>query len=352
MIRRLAPILFVTAVIAAACDRAPTDPSVDVESMLAATNPTAAAGIRPLAGSLPALFREAVAQVEKTEGRAGVQALLGDWRRLQDELQQQAATADRVVIQAKLDAIHEEELRIVMTGLGERVVPRVIKETRIELSAAHMEIAAQSLEGADLTRAVMVAQQVQSKLAKADLALSANRLNESLDAASQAAALLGGLEYYLIEIDRIPGLENLLPRAVAKLASESTPDAQALLRRAEQTAAHVRTALRSGDRSTAQAQLVAARAEQIQLVLRVLGPGTAGKLVEEVNAGTAEARTTLAALEAAGRDVARDQRMLTEAVDLAHRARAALAKGDNATALDLGSHAAGLLNALQHLIRK
>jgi hypothetical protein len=115
--------------------------------------------------------------------------------------------------------------------------------------------------------------------------------------------------------------------------------------------AAARVALRSANRGTAQAKLAAVRAEQIQVVLRVLGAQTATTLVDRVAARAAQTRAVLAELDKNGRDVARYQRMLREANDLNVRAATAITKGDPATALDLGSHAAGLLNALQHLTR-
>jgi hypothetical protein len=44
--------------------------------------------------------------------------------------------------------------------------------------------------------------------------------------------------------------------------------------------------------------------------------------------------------------------MLATAHDLHQQARQAEAAGDHARALDLGSHAAGLLNSMRHLLVK
>jgi len=44
--------------------------------------------------------------------------------------------------------------------------------------------------------------------------------------------------------------------------------------------------------------------------------------------------------------------MLNEAASLNARARTSYSSGNHATALDLASHAAGLVNALQHLFPK
>lgn len=352
MLRRLASLVLAATVLVAACDRTPTDPLFDVESMLAATDPAAAAGIRPLASTLPALFRESIANVEKQGGRPAVEALLSDWRRLQEELKTQAPTSNRATVQEKLAAIHDEELNVVITALSQRVVARVIDETASELAEARTQIAAQRIDGAALTRIGAVAQEVQLKLAFAERSLSANKHRDALDLASQAAAVLGGLDFYLVEIGRIPGLETFLPQAINKLRQDASPAAQTLLAQVEQNDKVAQAALRSGDRVTAQRELGNVRTQQIQLVLSVLGPTTATKLVDQVAARADETRAIVATLDTNTFDVPRYQRMLNEAADLTKRARIAAAAGDGANALDLGSHAAGLLNALQHLIRK
>ena len=87
-------------------------------------------------------------------------------------------------------------------------------------------------------------------------------------------------------------------------------------------------------------------------MLKVAGPRAVRRLVEQVAARSDALRTAITALETNGYDVVRYRRMLNEAADLAQRAGTSADTGDNATALDLGSHAAGMLNALQHLTWK
>jgi hypothetical protein len=166
--------------------------------------------------------------------------------------------------------------------------------------------------------------------------------------------LLSGVEYYLVESQRINGVEGLFPMAVAKLNADSnaSPAAQQAVKDAQSADALARTSLRSGDRSAAHTRLAQARAQQINVVLQAFGSEAVTHLISQLDARVTIMRTTLDSIEKSGTDAIRFERMLREATDLAARARDAAKKGDSATALDLGSHAAGMLNALQHLTWK
>ena len=353
MVRRLASIGAVTLALGiAACDRAPTDPNLDVEALLAAANPSLSADIKPVGSTLPALFRESVARVEREQGKLGVAAALSGWRELQDQLKTLAARADRSAIQEKVEAIHDEELNIVLRTLGSPVLTRIMTDLSLDYASAEGRILMAQSTGADMTRVRSVNAQIRAKIEAARNAIAAGDYKGALDHASQAATLLSGLDYYLIELQRIGGLETLYPQAVEKLSKREDAAARALLARAQQVDAQARTALRSGNRQLAQQKLLQARAQQIDVVLEVAGPRAVRRLVEQVAARGDALRTAITALETNGYDVVRYRRMLNEAADLAQRAGTSADTGDNATALDLGSHAAGMLNALQHLTWK
>lgn len=332
------------AAMAAGCDRTPTD-AADIAAMLVAADP-ALANSRALNSTLPALFRESIAKVESANGRRAVDLMLQDWRALQDELKTEAPTASRAAVQAKLDAIHQEELRIVERALGKRVITRLIGDGNVGVAEARAHIIAAEAAGVDLSAARSVADQVEAKLGAARIALQNANSRAALDAATAASTTLAGLRYYLVEGRRIAGLESLLPKAMARL--EAGGD-RATMEKLATLKAQTNAALRTGDRSAAHERLAELRAEHIRLVLRELGTDATSQLVQDVTERAAEVHASLLSLKERGRDVAKLQRMAREAVDLNTRARAALKKGDAATALDLGSHAAGLLNAVQHL---
>jgi hypothetical protein len=226
---------------------------------------------------LPALFREAVREANTRQGRLGADALLSDWRSLQQELKAHAPGSDRAEIQSKLAAIHNEELSIVVSALGNRAVVRTLSDTRVNLAETQAQIANEAARGIDAGQASVVITQVKEKLNSAERALNAGDNIAALDYGTQAAALLSGLDFYLIETRRIPGLESLYPKAVEKLSGEPNVSARGLMNDLSQINADARNALRAGDRWVAQAKLKQARDYQIQLVLRVLGGSSSNR---------------------------------------------------------------------------
>jgi hypothetical protein len=336
--------------VVAACDRGPTGLAPrEVDALLAASG-LGTPGSKSVNTVLPVLFRESIAAVRSAQGRPGVEALLADWRELQEELKADAPTAGRAAIETKLAQIHAEELRVVHSVLGNTAVTRLVTETNAGLAAAGLTIDAARNAGHDVSRAQTIAQQVREKLAATTNALSVTAMPEALDRAAEAAGMLASLRHHLVELQRIEGLESLFPRAMAKVKAERGPAAAAAMTaKLEMLNARTRAALRFGNREASHETLELARAEQVRIVKQVLGDGAAQRLVTQAGYRAEEIAASLKALDGSGRDVVKQQRMLREAIDLQQRAKTALQKGDGATALDLGSHAAGLLNTLQHL---
>lgn len=341
-------VLGLAAALATGCDRTPTAPELDdVAGLLVRSHP-AAANSRIYNNTLPALFRESIEKVRTQQGREGVDVLLSEWRGLQDKLKAEAPAASRTAVQARLAAIHDAELRIVRRVLGNPAISRVISETRIALDDAALQMTAATLNGEDMESARSVAAEASAKLEAARVALAKSDSREALETATHAATLVAGLRYYLIEARRIHGLETLLPEAIAQLNAKATAAAEPV-RNLENINARVRAALDAGNRAQSHKLLAEARAAQISLVLRAFGPERVALMLRQVDARAKELGTRVDDVRNAGRDVIKLQRMLHEAQDMNARAQNALRSGDAATALDLGSHAAGLLNAAQHL---
>jgi hypothetical protein len=141
----------------------------------------------------------------------------------------------------------------------------------------------------------------------------------------------------------------MLPKAWSQLSTSTDEKARALLDANKRASEAARTALRAGDREKAQQRLMTVRAQQVQIVLQAFGTQPVDQLLQQVDSRITMMRTALGALLTSGKDVTRYQHMLSEANNLARRAKAAAAKSDYATSLDLASHAAGLLNTLQHV---
>ena len=89
------------------------------------------------------------------------------------------------------------------------------------------------------------------------------------------------------------------------------------------------------------------REEQIRIVLSVYGPEAGQHLLMRAREAATAVRAALAGAKERGHDLVRLERMHATARDMLMRADAAYARGDASTALDLGSHAVSLLNALR-----
>ncbi len=89
------------------------------------------------------------------------------------------------------------------------------------------------------------------------------------------------------------------------------------------------------------------RAERIRIVRDVLGREVVERMLQDVRRAQSEAAAAMTRARAAGRDVSRLERMLDTTRDLHGRAVQAFARGDATAALDLGSHAATLVNAIR-----
>lgn len=337
MLRR--PLYFVLPLLVAvtACERAATDPSIPEEYIAGRHQPGTA-------NTLPVLFGDALLKIQRQQGTAQLESTLARWTALQDEVRVAHANGDRKSAQAKLHALHAEEVRLIVHTFGPSIVTRVISESSIELAAARTRIAAAAASGAAVTAAETGAQQVSGMLARARVLLMSDPAG-ALAVATQAAKLLAGIDDSIVELHRIRGVEQLFPAASQKLSSLELAVHGRLT-------AEAQAALRAGNRSAATEKLAAVRAEEIRLVVRVLGSAAARDLLRDLDRALKDVRTRLSVHNLAGHDVSRFERMLSTATDLHNHATAALQKGEVTTALDLGSHAAGLLNSLQHLTVK
>src|SRR5687768_10655612 len=122
--RPVLPLLFFCSLFATACERAPTGPELEeIANLLAVARPAAATS-RIYSSTLPALFRESVARLEQQQGQQGAAALLAEWRQLKHDLEPEAVASSRAEVQAKVEAIHNEELRIVERVLGARALTK------------------------------------------------------------------------------------------------------------------------------------------------------------------------------------------------------------------------------------
>jgi hypothetical protein len=196
----------------------------------------------------------------------------------------------------------------------------------------------------------MMAGQAAELVSRAHAALRGSDYTAALDQATRASDVLDGVTHFLITLERIPALETQFAEAAARLSRErGSLAAQRMLVRLDAANQEARAALRSGDRERARQRLEVVRQEQIRIVLDVHGSRAVSRLLDQVETGLLATRPRIDEL-AQTRPAERANRMLAEAGSLHARAQRAFARGDPARALDLASHAAGLINAVRHLL--
>lgn len=321
--------------VAAGCERT-IDPSI-VEAERA---------LRPRGApnTLQALFEEALRVAQRRHGPDALENALAAWEDRQAAAQAAHAAADPGALQAELRAMHVEETRFVLDVLGPGVISRVLSESNVGLANARLRLIEAARQGAQTGAAEASAQEISQLLSRATALVSSDPA-QALEVATEAARLLAGIDDAIIELRRLRGVETLFPELAPRLQSE---DLRAHVRL--QTEAHA--ALRAGQRAEASQKLAAVRSEEIRLVLKATNNAAAGQLLQQVEVAFAELRHHLQAEKAGGVSAVRRERMLATAHDLFEQAKAAETRGDHARALDLGSHAAGLLNSLRHLLVK
>ena len=328
-----------------ACDLAPVDPldpRVNVTALLLGDD---AVG-RNTQLSMPGLLHAAIRKVYTEQGAIAARAMIGELRRLHDQAQTALANGDREASVARLRAVRAEEIRIVLRVFGDRLASRVVDD--VTADAAQLAAVVGELEsaGQSLTRARELLTSIDALLVQSGTYMELGNAAAALDAAARAASATDGLRQLLVDLARVPTVDVLYDAALARLRA-ATPNAVLPTRRhdALQQAAH--DAVRSGDHERAHTSLRAARAERIRLVLEVLGADVVDRMLQDVKKAHDEAGTGLARARTAGRDIYKLERMLETTRDLHGRATQALAGRDAATALDLGSHAATLVNAIR-----
>lgn len=342
---RITTLLMVAVVSATACDRtpvAPADGGLDMDGLLFGSE---AGRGSSTPRSLPALVQAAILTVYTEHGANAARSMVTDLRRLQDDSRAGDA-ADRETAHTLRRALQDEQLGIVLRVFGDEIVSRIIEATRADAAGLADRVAALDSTQPAAARARDLLAQVAELLADAETAAASGAVRPSLEAATAAAAQVDAIILAIAESLRVPALEELFDEAAARASDAAgSRGVQSLLRQYQRLQQEAQQAVRTGNRESAHAALAAVRAEQVTVVLNVLGDGVVPRLIERATAARHSVTQELSMAERAGADVARVERMLGSAGDLIERSRAAYAAGDAALALDLSSHAAGLINA-------
>ena|SRR5688572_13560006 len=319
----------------AACEQATTDPSIRAEY---------AAALAGKPNTLPALLGEALLVAQRQQGNEAVAALLTDWEKRQAEVRATHTAGDRSAVQLKLQALHAEEIRIVLKVFGPDIVPRVIQESQRNLANTSARLHESARDGAAHVQAQVSTEEIQEMLERAN-SLGTQDPERALALVTQATEQLAAIDELLTNLRSVRSIETLFPEAAQKLSP-------AALARHTQLQRAAALALGKDTRAEASLKLEAVRAEEVRIVLATFGNEIAAQILDEADAAIRDTRLKLNLMKDNGRDVLRLQRMLKSATDFYNHARTAEQVADYATALDHGSHAAGLLNSLQDLMTR
>jgi hypothetical protein len=329
----------------ASCDAAPSDPLDTRADLAALLNGPARGHAAP--HTVQGLLHAALHRVYSDHGASAARGLVSELRRLQDEARRAMAASDREATSLRLQAARAEELAIVLRVFGHPVAERVVTGVALDLARLTRAVDESEQAGRLLPRSRELLAQMALTLQEAHAALERREALAALDAATRAAAVGEAVGQDVSDARRIPALAELFDLAAARPGGAvgdggGVEDALVRYRTLRQQA---NAAVRTGDRERAHRALEAVRAEQIRIVLDALGEQAAARLVTAVWQGVQELESELRAARSYSRDVARVERMVATARDMTVRARTALEAGNSASALDLASHAAGLINA-------
>jgi hypothetical protein len=346
--RRLALALLL--VVVSGCDRTPTDPTLQ-RSNRALLDPAVRASVyAPSSTALPELFRKATTKVLLDHGPDAQRRLLRNWRLLNEQAEAALKGGDRHLAADGIAAVRSEEIRTVLRVLGADVAGRTVRMVGATLDDTRQRLNGADAKGKPTTRARVQVTHIDALLIQAEQALSAGNAELALDLATKASDDLDTIIHFLISLDRVAGVETMFTDVVASITRERGGSAaRALTAKLEQFNAETNNALQRGNRDRTRQFLELARREQIRIVLEAHGPSVVTRLMQQVDAAAAAARDRLAE-RSEPMTTDRVGRMLGQATDLNRRARRAADRGDFGEALDLASHAAGLVNAAQHLL--
>lgn len=302
-----------------ACDRDVTDPTIrddDVEALLVR------AGLAPAGDfTVVTLLHDAIRTVQHDRGTEAA--------RLELERIRAAGAAH--------EGAERRQLGIVLQVLGPGVLAEAAAETEARL--ARLATSIDSLPATDAAPLRATHDRAVQALALGGRAVAAGDSLDALAEITRAAALAVELRRALLLRNRVEALPELFRRARSRLEAASQQPPPQLQRHGE-LVERARRSVAHGKRLDTHRALQAVRAEELRLTIATLGSRTVEMVVAEVD----NELERLAPL-AAGKP--RTQRMHAAAHDLAVRARRELTRDRPEAALDLGSHAAGLANALR-----
>ncbi|MBI4539367.1 MAG: hypothetical protein HY704_07660 [Gemmatimonadetes bacterium] len=306
--------------------------------------------------TLEYLLGQAIEKVAREQGREAAKALMQTIEKLKAEAQTARKSGDPDAFKKAVAALRAEQVRIVLRVLGTGTAQQVVDGVAKALREVTAQVAAAKAAGKDVTKLEAALAEVAAVLTRARTALGAGDHAQALDLGTLAGEHVGSLRFAASVLDGsyvlIPTLEKLFAEALHKTAREKGRDAAKALDAAlEPLRAALRAAKESKDREAIQKATAALRAEQIRIVVAVLGADAPKHVLDAVAKVLAEVKSKIAAAKATGKDVSHLEVKAQQAADLHARATAALSAGDLARALDLGTQAGEIVEALRRPLK-
>jgi hypothetical protein len=302
---------------------------------------------RPAAFGAPLLerlFQQALEKAASERGREAAAALAAPVRQLQEEAARARAAGDAEAFRRKVEEAERAMARVVVGVLGREPVQRLLTMVGTQLREIERRLQEMEAQGHDVAAAREAVRQAVALYRSAGVAAGAGDPVSALVAASRAAAVLDRLP--ALRQTQAPGLlQGLLDQALQKVAREQGREAAHRLS-AELAASRERVdrARRAGDEAAFRAALEAHETWMAGVVVRVLGPETAGRVLAHSAEQLARMEERLRRAESEGHDVGRQRQTLGAAAELHGRAGAALAAGEPVLALRLAARALQLLS--------
>jgi hypothetical protein len=336
-----------------ACGEVPTavHEAADPEVTARQAPPPPGSGVtQPAAYGAPLLerlFQQALQKAASERGREAAAALAAPVRQLQEEATRARAAGDVEAFRRKVEEAEQAMAGVVVRVLGREPVQRLLTMVGTQLREVERWLQEAEAQGRDVAGPREAARQAAALYRSAGAAVSAGDPASALVAGSRAAAVLDRL-LALRQAPQAPAagvLQGLLDQALQRVAREQGREAaQRLSAELAESRERVDRARRAGDETAFRAALEAHETRMAGIVVRVLGPETAGRVLAHGAEQLARMQERLRRAESEGHDVARQRQTLGAAAELHGRALAALAAGDPVQALRLAAQALQLLS--------
>jgi hypothetical protein len=325
--------------VATACRDTPLDPLTAHELGITVLQ---RADVLPAAPfTTEALFRTALIRLHRERGTAATLDAASPLLARYAELDRVEARGDRHAVEQARAAVRDAQLRFILDVEGMAAIERTLSGVASGIEALRTGSDAGPGRAAESRAAAVSAEQL---LFDARAARQRGEYLAALDLVTRAAGRLERGRVAASAAQRLDGLDALYRQALERAGPD---EAAAQEGDRERLLAAAAEAVERGDRRAAQQLLEAARATQIRAVLATLGDAAVVRLAAATMHALAAVAHDIERARPGGDELTTQLRMVRSARELLARSKLEFARGDAAAALDMASHAAGLVDALR-----